>query len=328
MEVAVFSAKNFEKQAFDEANTRFGHGLHYFDAHLTAKTASLALGMPAVSAFVNDTLNASTLEVLARSGCRIIALRSAGYNHVDLEAARLLRLKVVRVPAYSPHAIAEHTIGLMLTLNRKIHRAYNRVREGNFSLEGLIGFDMANRAAGVVGTGKIGIIVARILVAFGCQVFAFDPKPNAELEKLGVRYLPFKELLGRVDVLTLHCPLTPQTKHLIDHAALASMRPGAMLINTGRGALIDTRAVIGALKSRKLGYLGLDVYEEEEGIFFEEGSDRMIGDDVFARLLTFPNVLVTGHQAFLTEEALRAIAVTSLESVSAFEKGEPLLNQV
>jgi D-lactate dehydrogenase len=257
-----------------------------------------------------------------------VALRSAGYNNVDLPAAARLGITVTRVPAYSPHAVAEHTVALILALNRKVHRAWARVREGNFSLDGLLGFDLVRRTAGVVGTGKIGAAVVRILSGFGCRVLAFDPVPNADCLALGAAYVSLPELLASSDIVTLHCPLTPETRHLVDAASLARMKPGAMLINTGRGALVDTPAVIEALKSGHLGYLGLDVYEEEAALFFEDRSWRVLQDDVFARLLTFPNVLVTGHQGFFTTEALTAIADTTLQAVTEFEQGKVPSNAV
>ncbi len=328
MRIAFFSAKNFEKIVFDRNNLKSKHSLHYIESHLSSRTAVLAEGFEAVCAFVTDCLDAETLETLARGKCRVIALRSAGFNHVDLAAAKKLNLKVVRVPSYSPNAIAEHTVGLMLSLNRKIHKAYNRVREGNFSLEGLTGFDFSSRCIGVVGTGNIGAIVARIMLGFGSRVVAFDPQPRDELKAWGVKYLELSDLLSVADVITLHCPLTPQSRHLINASSLEKMKDGVMLINTGRGALIDTKAVVTSLKSGKIGYLGLDVYEEEEGIFFEDGSNQVMDDDVLARLIGFPNVLITGHQAFLTQEALKAIAQTTLENIDAFEQGKLLRNEV
>lgn len=327
MRVAVFSAKPYDVTFLTAAN-RGRHALQFLEARLVRDTAPLAAGFPAVCAFVNDPLDAEVLARLAAGGTRLVALRSAGYNNVDLEAAAALGLTVTRVPAYSPHAVAEHTVALILVLNRKIHRAWARVREGNFALDGLLGFDLVGRTAGVVGTGKIGAAVARILAGFGCRVLAFDPVPAPECVALGVSYVPLPELLAAADIVTLHCPLTPDTRHLIDHNALARMKPGAMLIDTGRGALVDTPAVIDALKSGHLGHLGLDVYEEEAALFFEDRSWRVLQDDVFARLLTFPNVIVTGHQGFFTAEALTAIAETTLQSVSEFEEGRVPANAV
>jgi D-lactate dehydrogenase len=270
---------------------------------------------------VNDQLNADVLALLASGGTRMIALRSAGFNHVDLRKARELGFTVARVPAYSPYAVAEHTIALILVLDRKIYRAYSRVRDGNFALDGLLGFDLHGRTVGIVGTGMIGTVVARILVGFGCRVVAYDVAPSQECRAIGVEYVPLEGVWTQSDIITLHTPLTPETRHIVDAKAIALMKPGVMIINTGRGALVDTRAVIVGLKSGHIGHLGLDVYEEEEGLFFEDLSAHVIQDDVFARLLTFPNVVVTAHQAFFTREALRAIAETTLDNISAFEQG-------
>jgi D-lactate dehydrogenase len=253
-----------------------------------------------------------------------VALRCAGFNQVDLAAADRLGMSVVRVPEYSPHAVAEHTIGLVLMLVRRLHKAYARVREGNFSLEGLLGFDLHGRTAGVVGTGRIGSRVAEILLGFGCRVVAHDPQPAAALAARGVPFLPLDDVVAASDILTLHCPLTPATHHLVDARRLGLMKRGAVLINTSRGGLVDTRAVIAALKSGHLGHLGLDVYEEEAGLFFDDRSDEVIGDDVFMRLLTFPNVVVTAHQAFFTQEALTAIADQTVRNLVHFDRGEPL----
>ena len=328
MRVAVFSTHSYDRQFLDAANAGGGHELRYLEARLTAATAALAAGCPAVCAFVNDRLDAAALTVLAAGGTRLIALRSAGFNHVDLAAAASLGLTVARVPAYSPHAVAEHTVGLILTLNRKIHRAYARVREGNFALDGLLGFDLAGRTAGVVGTGKIGTVVARILLGFDCRVVACDVAPNEACRALGVRYVALDELWSTSDIVTLHAPLTRDTRHLVDAAAVRRMKRGVMIVNTSRGALVDTAALIAGLKSGQIGYLGLDVYEEEEGLFFEDQSSVVIQDDVFARLLTFPNVIVTAHQAFFTEEALRAIGETTIGNVTAFEEGRRSGNEL
>lgn len=328
MRVAVFSTKKYDRQFFDRANEQAGHELVFFEARLTPETSSLADGFEGICAFVNDQLDEEVLAVLADRGVKLIALRSAGFNHVDLKTATRLGLKVARVPAYSPFAVAEHTLALILALNRKIHRAYNRVREGNFSLDGLLGFDMHGRTVGIVGTGKIGTVFARLLGGFGCELLAYDPYPNDDCRELGVEYVEIKELLRRSDIISLHCPLHPETHHLIDEASVEEMKDGVMLINTSRGGLVDTAAVISGLKSEKIGALGLDVYEEETELFFEDLSDRVIRDDIFARLLTFPNVIITGHQGFFTREALHNIAETTISNITAFETGEGTLHAV
>ena len=327
MKIAVFSSKRYDRASLDAANAG-RHELHYFEPHLNAETAPLAQGHDAVCVFVNDRLDAPVLEALASDGIRLIALRCAGFNNVDIHAAQRLGLAVARVPAYSPHAVAEHTVALILALNRKLHRAYNRVREGNFALDGLLGFDLHGRTVGIVGTGKIGAVAARILAGFGCTVLAFDPFPDEGCRALGVRYVSLDELLGASDIITLHCPLTPQNHHLINAAALTKMKEGAMLINTSRGGLLDTRAVIDALKSGKLGHLGLDVYEEESEIFFEDLSGTILRDDIFTRLLTFPNVIITGHQGFFTREALDNIARTTIDNITRFEETGSAANAV
>jgi D-lactate dehydrogenase len=329
MRVAVFSTKAYDRRFLDAANAALGHQLDYFEARLDATTARLAAGYPAVCVFVNDRLDAETLRAVAAGGTRTVALRCAGYNSVDLEAAEALGVTVVRVPAYSPEAVAEFTLGLILALDRNIPRAWNRVRENNFALDGLIGRNLAGRTAGVVGTGRIGALVARMLrLGFGCEVLAIDLAPDPELVAAGVRYVDGKTLLAEADLITLHCPLTPATHHLIDAAAIAGARPGVLIINTSRGALIDTGALIAGLKSRKIGGVALDVYEQEADLFFEDLSNEIIQDDVFQRLLTFPNVLITGHQAFLTEEALTAIARTTLASLSEIDAGQVPVNRV
>lgn len=304
------------------------HDLEFLESRLNEETARLAGGAPAVCIFVNDVASRPVLERLSNDGTRLLALRSAGFNHVDLDAAAALGLTVARVPAYSPNAVAEFTVGMILALDRKYHRAHNRVREGNFSLEGLLGFDLHTRTVGIIGTGKIGHVVARILTGFGCRLVAYDPYPKETTKALGVEYLPLDRLLGTADIITLHSPLTPETYHLIDEESLQMIKPGAMLINTSRGALVDTEAVIDALKDGRIGSLGLDVYEEEADLFFEDLSNTVIGDDVFSRLLTFPNVLITGHQAFFTHDALTEIAETTVGNISAFEAGELSGNEV
>lgn len=325
MRVAVFNTKAYDREYFNLANAKLPeaerHELSWLDPHLTLDTVALARGAAAVCVFVNDKLTAAVLERLQQLGIRLIALRCAGFNNVDLTAAKSLGLTVVRVPAYSPHAVAEHAVALLLALNRKTHRAYNRVREGNFALQGLCGFDLHGKTVGVIGTGKIGLAFARIMNGFGCELLAFDPNPAAEASSLGVRYVALSELLERSDVVSLHCPLVPSTRHLLDERAIFQMKPGAVLINTGRGALVDTRALILALKKHHLGAVGVDVYEEEEALFFEDHSAEGIDDDTFVRLATFPNVLVTAHQGFLTAEALTAIAEVTLANISAFESG-------
>lgn len=329
MRMAVFSSRPFDRTFLERANDEGGHAhdLTFLEARLEEATAPLAAGHAAVCAFVDDRLDEAVLEALAEQGVRLVALRSTGFNHVDLRAAERLGLTVARVPAYSPHAVAEHALALVLALNRHLHRAHMRVREGNFSLDGLLGFDLVGKTVGVVGTGAIGAVFARIVHGLGCRVLAFDPFPNAELQEI-VRYVSKEVLLAESDVISLHCPLTPETDHFIDAAAVERMKDGAMLINTSRGRLVDTVAVIEGLKRGRIGHLGLDVYEEEEGLFFRDYSDRVIHDDVFSRLLTFPNVIVTGHQAFFTEEALRKIADTTLANVSAFERGSGTLHRV
>ncbi|WP_128610255.1 2-hydroxyacid dehydrogenase [uncultured Pseudomonas sp.] len=320
MRALLFSSQHYDQESFTQAALG-GVALHFQSARLTADTAPLAQGFDVVCPFINDELDATVLQCLARGGTRLVALRSAGYNHVDLAAAKRLGIDVVRVPAYSPQAVAEHAVALILALNRRLHRAYNRTREGDFTLHGLTGFDLHGKTVGVVGTGQIGAAFARIMAGFGCQLLAYDPCPDPQLEALGVRYMSLPALLGQARIISLHCPLTPGTRHLINAQSLAHLQPGAMLINTGRGALVDTPALLDALKSGQLGYLGLDVYEEEAKVFFEDRSDLPLQDDVLARLLTFPNVIVTAHQAFLTHEALQAIAQTTLENIACWAAG-------
>ncbi|EMJ4931691.1 2-hydroxyacid dehydrogenase [Pseudomonas aeruginosa] len=331
MRVLLFSARPYDRREFTAANARIGHDLSFVEARLGAETLSLAAGYEAVCTFVNDTLDASVLRRLADGGTRLIALRCAGFNQVDVRAAAGLGLTVVRVPAYAPHAVAEHAAGLVLTLNRKFHRAYNRVRDDNFLIDGLEGFDLYGKTVGVVGAGRIGRVFVRIMLGFGfgCQVLVHDPQfcaGDACIEGASLATLP--ELFAAADIVSLHCPLTPETHHLIGAQALARMKPGAMLINTSRGGLLDTAAVIGALKSGHLGALGLDVYEQEGDLFYEDLSSSVVTDDVFQRLLTFPNVVVTAHQAFFTREALAAIADTTLANIAAFGAGRPIPNRV
>ncbi len=328
MKVAVFSTKSYDRQFLEVENSVHGHELVFFEPRLTDKTASLAAGHAAVCVFINDTLNGETLRAIAAQGVKLIALRSAGFNHVDLKVAAALGFTVVRVPAYSPYAVAEHATALILALNRKIYRAYNRVRDDNFSLEGLLGFDLHGSTVGVVGTGKVGQCFAQIMHGFGCRLLAYDPCPNEVCQQLGVVYVDLPALLAASDIVSLHCPLTPANYHLINAEALGQMKPGVMLINTSRGALLDTAAVIEGIKDRQVGYLGIDVYEQEEALFFEDLSNTVIQDDTFQRLQSFPNVLITAHQAFFTRDALKNIAETTLANITAFAEGRPCANQV
>lgn len=324
MKIAFFSTHDYDKTFFDAANPSFSHELIYHRERLHQATAGMAAGCPAVCPFVNDSLDAEILSTLAAGGTRLIALRSAGFNNVDLEAAARLKLTVLRVPHYSPHAVAEHAVALMLTLNRKLHRAYDRVREGNFDLNGLLGFDMYGKTAGIIGTGTIGAALAAILNGFGCKLLGVDTCHNPTCLEMGMTYVDLPQLLRQSDMVSLHCPLTPDTHHLINGEMIALMKPDSMLINTARGALVDTGAVIDALKRREhLGYFGMDVYEEEGPLFFADRSSTIIQDDVFERLTTFPNVVITGHQAFFTREALTQIAEVTLGNVRDFENGSP-----
>ena len=313
-ELHLFSVKPYDRRSFDSVK-RGSLALTYLEPRLDVSTVALAAGADAVCGFVNDDLSAPVLEALVEQDIRCVALRCAGFNNVDLDAAERLGVTVVRVPAYSPNAVAEHTLALMLALNRNIPRAYNRVRDGNFALDGLVGFDMAGKTAAVVGAGQIGRIVARLLWHLRCRVLVVDPFPDEHLLDLGVEYAALDEAIAVADIVTLNCPLNEDTHHLIDSAAIAGMKPGVMLVNTGRGALLHTGAVIDGLKSGRIGSLALDVYEEEAPLFFEDRSHEVLLDDRFARLLTFPNVLITAHQAFLTDEALDAIASTTLSNV-------------
>ncbi len=326
--IAVFDTKPYDQEFFEAANARFGFALRFFRPRLNADTVRMAEGFPAVCVFVNDAVDAPTADALARMGVRFVALRCAGYNNVDLRAAAG-RLRVVRVPAYSPHAVAEHAVALMLALNRKTHRAYLRTRDANFSLQGLLGFDLHGKTAGVIGTGKIGRVVVGILRGFGMQVLAHDPFPDSAFAAAsGCRYAPLEEIFRASDVITLHCPLTPETAQMIRAETIAQMKKGVTIINTGRGKLIRTKDLIAGLKSGRIGAAGLDVYEEEEHYFFEDYSAGGIQDDVLARLTTFPNVLITAHQAFFTREALANIAATTLENLRCCFAGEPSPNEI
>ncbi len=328
LRIAFFDAKPYDREIFAPLAEDYGYEVKFFKNRLTPDSAVMARGFPAVCAFVNDDLSRPVLETLAQGGTRLAALRSAGYNNVELAAA-YGHLHVVRVPAYSPHAVAEHALAMMMALNRKIPRASARTRDANFSLAGLMGFDMYGKTAGVIGTGKIGQTAALILKGIGMRVILHDPRPKEEFAREnGLAYVPLEKLYARSDIITLHCPLTPETHHMINHRAIEAMKQDVMIINTGRGKLIDTRALIDGLKSRKIGSAGLDVYEEEDEYFFEDFSDEVIRDDVLARLLSFNNVLVTSHQAFFTREALTNIASTTLENIRAFQEGQPLENEI
>jgi D-lactate dehydrogenase len=327
MRTAIFSTKNYERMLLDELNAGHEHELVYFETLLGSDTASLAAGFPAVSVFVNDSVDAHVLRHLAAGGTKLVATRSTGFNHIDLEAAKELGVRVVRVTHYSPNSVAEFAVGLLLALNRKIHRAYNRTREGNFELDGLMGFDLVGRTVAVIGTGKIGTIFARIMAGFGCTVLGFDMHRSPEFESLGGRYV---EAVGveDADIISLHCPLTPETHHIVNARTLARVKRGTLLINTSRGGLVDTEAAIDALKTGQLGGIAIDVYEQEANLFFKDLSSTVIPDDVIQRLVSFPNVIVTGHQAFFTREALGTILETTLASISEFAAGRPLANEI
>jgi D-lactate dehydrogenase len=328
MKVAVFSTKRYDRELLDAANRAHGHALHYFESPLTLDTVALAAECEVACIFVNDVADAAVLDALATRRTRLVALRCTGYNNVDLNTAHSLELKVARVTTYSPFSVAEHAVALLLTLNRKIHRAYNRTRDGNFELDGLMGFDVHGRTVGVIGTGKIGRVFAHIMRGFGCEVLGFDKFPHPEFESIGGRYVTPAEIAECAQIISLHCPLTPETHHIINATTLAKVKPGLILINTSRGGLVDTEAAIQALKSGQLGGLGLDVYEQEADIFFQDLSGEIIPDDTIQRLVSFPNVLVTGHQAFFTREAIGTICETTLQNITDFAAGRPLVNEV
>ncbi|MEL4408582.1 2-hydroxyacid dehydrogenase [Shewanella algae] len=328
MKIGFFSAKRYDMQHFNRTNQAFGAQIEYFDVRLCMQTVKLAYGFEVICAFVNDELNDEVLTELAANGTRIIAMRCAGFNNVDLDAAKRLGMNVVNVPAYSPESVAEHTVALMLTLNRKIHKAYQRTRDANFSLEGLVGFNMFGKTVGVVGTGKIGIATIKVLLGFGCKVLAFDPYPNPQVEALGARYVTLDEMYQQSDIISLHCPLTAENRHLLNADSFAKMKPGMMVINTSRGGLLNAIDAMEALKLGQIGSLGLDVYENEKELFFEDKSNEVIQDDVFRRLSACHNVIFTGHQAFLTEEALGAIAHTTLSNVQKLLSGEHSGNEL
>lgn len=328
MKVAVFATKGYDRESFEKTNPNYGHQLTYYETKLTPDTAVLAADHQAVCVFVNDQVNRDTISQLAAGGTQIIATRSAGYNQIDLQAAEEMGLTVVRVPAYSPNAVSEFTVGLILTLGRQIHRAYNRVRDNNFELDGLQGFELFNKTIGVFGTGRIGIAVLQNLSGFGANLLAYDLYRNPEAERLATYVDDPFEMATRCDIITLHLPLTPDTHHLINADLISQLKDDVFIVNTSRGGLLDTLAVIEGLKSGKIGYLAIDVYEVEGDLFFQDLSNEVVQDDVFSRLLTFPNVLVTGHQAFLTHRALSNIADTTLKNLSQFEESGQCENAV
>ena len=329
MKITFFGTQPYDRESFDRANASCGFEFNYHRSHLNGNNALLAQGADAVCIFVNDTADAGTIRQLAAMGVKLIALRCAGFNNVDLKAAAEYGIPVVRVPAYSPHAVAEHPVALILVLNRKVHRAYWRTRDGNFSLHGLMGFDMYGKTAGIIGTGKIARELIRILKGFGMKVLAYDIFPDAEYAaQAQVEYVTLDELYRRADIISLHCPLTDQTRYMINGDAIGKMKPGVILINTGRGQLIHTEALIEGLKEKKIGAAGLDVYEEEAAYFYEDTSDRIMDDDILARLLSFNNVIMTSHQGFFTREALDNIAHTTLQNINDFDKHRKLVNEV
>lgn len=326
MKVAFFSTQSYDRHYFDEVNQHYGYTLVYLEAALNAKTAVLAAGCDAVCIFVNDQADRETLNCLVKSGVKHLVLRCAGFNQVDLEAAKTLQMNILRVPAYSPEAVAEHAVALILTLNRKTHKAYNRIREGNFSLDRLTGFNLHGKTVGVIGLGKIGLAFARIMHGFGCKVVAYDPfEKNVPGH---VELISTDRLFEICDIISIHCPLNADTKHLINQESLERMKTGVMLINTSRGAVVNTAAAIEALKTGKLGYLGIDVYEQEDKLFFRDLSESLIPDEQILRLMSFSNVLITAHQAFLTIEALREIAEITLNNVKDISKGIKSSNSI
>lgn len=324
MKIAFFSTKKYDMVSFNQVNENFGFEIDYFEETLNERNVLLTKGYEAICVFVNDKINAHVIASLKEYGVKTVALRCAGFNNVDVEAAKKTGLHVVRVPAYSPAAVAEHAVALILTLNRKIHKAYIRVRENNFSIENLTGFTVQGKTVGVIGTGLIGEAFAHIMSGFGCNIYAYDVYPKENLKAKGVIYDSLENVLKVSDIVSLHCPLLPETHHIINKNTLAIMKKGAMLINTSRGALLDTVAVIDSLRNKHLGYLGIDVYEQEEGLFFNDLSEHIIEDDVLARLMTFPNVIITGHQGFFTWEALRQIAKVTFESLQAVKQNRPV----
>lgn len=328
MKIAVFSTKSYDQEYFEKYKNKYDYDFSFFETSLNNETARLTQDFDVVCVFVNDTIDKTTIKLLSEHGVKLIALRCAGFNNVDVESAKKHNIKVVRVPAYSPEAVAEHAMALILTLNRKTHKAYNRVREGNFSLKGLIGFNIHGKTVGVIGTGTIGANFCKILKGFGCKIIAFDIAKSDELMDLGVEYLLLDDVFEQSDIISLHCPLNEHTKHIVNKKSIALMKEGVMIINTSRGALIDTVAVIKGLSDKKIGYLGIDVYEQEENLFFEDLSERIIQDDLILRLNSFPNVLITSHQAYFTKEAMDEITTTTLKNIAAFDKNLELTNEV
>jgi D-lactate dehydrogenase len=328
MKIAVFSTKSYDKIYFDKHKVKSKHTFTYFETPLNADTTNLTIGYEGVCVFVNDKIDKKAIENLSKNGVKLIALRCAGFNNVDVECAEHYGIKVVRVPAYSPQAVAEHAVAMILTLNRKTHKVYNRVRESNFSLENLTGFNLYGKTVGVLGTGQIGIAFCKIMIGFGCKIIAYDIKKSEELIAKGVEYQSLDDVFNNADIISLHCPLTKETNHLIDKFAFSKMKEGVMVINTSRGALLNTKDAIEALKKGKIGYLGIDVYEQEENLFFKDLSESIIQDDLIQRLISFPNVLITPHQGFFTEEALTQIAMTTIKNITDFEEGKVLMNEV
>lgn len=328
MNIAVFSTKSYDQEYFEKYNADYDYNFSFYETALNPDTAKLSADCNVVCVFVNDVVNEETIKILSANGIELIALRCAGYNNVDLKASEKEGIKVVRVPAYSPEAVAEHALALILTLNRKTHKAYNRVREGNFSLKNLIGFNLSNKTIGIIGTGKIGATFSKLLKGFGSKLIAYDIAENEELVAAGVEFLPLEEVFQKSDIISLHCPLNKHTKHIINKASITKMKDGVMIVNTSRGALIKTEDAIAGLKDRKIGYLGIDVYEQEENLFFEDHSEHIIQDDMILRLLSFPNVLITSHQAYFTKEAMDQITTITLNNIKSFETGSELENEV
>lgn len=328
MKIAVFSTKPYDQEYFERYKNTHHFEFTFFETPLNQDTANLTSGFNAVCVFVNDKVDSKTVNILSENGIKLIALRCAGYNNVDIASTKRKNIKVVRVPAYSPEAVAEHAVALILTLNRKTHKAYNRVREGNFSLNKLIGFNLQGKTVGVIGTGKIGATFCRIIKGFGCKIIAFDKYESEELMNLGVAYKSLDEVFKHADIISLHCPLNPETKHIINEESIALMKNGIMIINTSRGALINTADIVKGLSDKKIGYLGIDVYEQEENLFFKDLSEIIIQDDLILRLISFPNVLITSHQAYFTKEAMEEITLTTLNNIEDFEKGIPLKNEI